>query len=55
MTVPNEHDRESGGVGRQTPPDGQDEAGDGSSLQAALAAAESRALESRDQIGRAHV
>jgi molecular chaperone GrpE len=49
MTVPNEHEP----AGRQTPPDVQDEAGDGSSLQAALAAAESRALESRDLYMRA--
>ena len=50
MTVPNEHDREPG---RQAPPAGQDEAADIGALQAALAAAESRALESRDLYMRA--
>jgi molecular chaperone GrpE len=53
MTVPNEHDRDSAGGGRQAPPGGQDEAADVGALQAALAAAESRALESRDLYMRA--
>jgi molecular chaperone GrpE len=50
MTVPNEHDREPG---RPAPPAGEDEAGDIAALQAAVAAAESRALESRDLYMRA--
>src|SRR6185436_20377609 len=50
MTVPNEHDRDPG---RQAPPGAQDEAGDAGTLQAALAAAEGRALESRDLYMRA--
>ena len=50
MTVPNEHDRETG---HQVPPGGQEEAGDLGALQAAVAAAESRALESRDLYMRA--
>jgi molecular chaperone GrpE len=49
MTVPNEHEA----AGRQAPPGGEDEAGDAGALQAALAAAESRALESRDLYMRA--
>jgi len=53
MTVPNEHDREAGGAARQAPPGAQDEAGDVGALQAALAAAEGRALESRDLYMRA--
>jgi len=50
MTVPNEHDRDPG---RQAPPGAEEEAGDAGSLQAALAAAETRALESRDLYMRA--
>jgi molecular chaperone GrpE len=50
MTAPNEYDRESG---HQGPPGGHEEAGDIGALQAALAAAESRALESRDLYMRA--
>ena len=50
MTVPNEHDREPG---HQVPAGGEDETGDLGSLQASLAAAESRALESRDLYMRA--
>jgi molecular chaperone GrpE len=49
MTVPNEHEAS----GRQAPPGGEDEAADVGSLQAALAAAEARALESRDLYMRA--
>jgi molecular chaperone GrpE len=48
MTVPNEHDS----TARQAPAGAQEEA-DGGSLQAALAAAENRALESRDLYMRA--
>jgi molecular chaperone GrpE len=51
MTVPNEH--ESAGAGRQAHPGDQEEAADTGALQAALAAAESRALESRDLYMRA--
>ncbi|HKQ16713.1 MAG TPA: nucleotide exchange factor GrpE [Steroidobacteraceae bacterium] len=50
MTVPNEHDREAG---QPVPPGADDEAGDLGALQASLAAAESRALESRDLYMRA--
>jgi molecular chaperone GrpE len=50
MTVPNEHDREAG---HQVPPGAQEEAADVAALQASLAAAESRALESRDLYMRA--
>lgn len=53
MTVPNEHDREAGGAARQGPPGAPDEAADVGALQAALAAAEGRALESRDLYMRA--
>jgi molecular chaperone GrpE len=55
MTVPNEQDRESGvgGTARQAPPGADEEAVDIGSLQAALAAAEGRALESRDLYMRA--
>jgi len=49
MTVPNEHEAS----GRQAPPGGEDEAADAGALQAALAAAEGRALESRDLYMRA--
>lgn len=49
MTVPNEHESS----GRQAPPAEQDDGGDGGALQAALAAAENRALESRDLYMRA--
>jgi molecular chaperone GrpE len=49
MTVPNEHES----AARQPPPGAQEEAADVSSLQAALAAAEGRALESRDLYMRA--
>ena len=49
MTVPNEHE---GGT-RPVPPGTQEEAADIGALQAALAAAESRALESRDLYMRA--
>ena len=49
MTVPNEHE----GTGRQVSPGGGDEAADLGALQAALAAAEARALESRDLYMRA--
>ena len=49
MTVPNEHDRESG---HPLPPRAGEEA-DVGALQASLAAAESRALESRDLYMRA--
>ena len=49
MTVPNEH--ETAGAGRQVPPGDQEEAA--AALQASLAAAESRALESRDLYMRA--
>jgi molecular chaperone GrpE len=49
MTVPNEHEAS----GRQAPPGGEDEAADAGALQAALAAAETRALESRDLYMRA--
>jgi molecular chaperone GrpE len=49
MTVPNEP--EAGG--RQAPPGREDEAADAGALQAALAAAEARALESRDLYMRA--
>ena len=48
MTVPNEHEA----TGRQAPPGG-DETADLGALQAALAAAEARALESRDLYMRA--
>jgi molecular chaperone GrpE len=51
MTAPNEH--ESAGVGRQAHPGDQEEAADAGALQASLAAAESRALESRDLYMRA--
>jgi molecular chaperone GrpE len=51
MTVPNEHDQQY--AGRQAPPAEQDEAADIGALQAALAGAESRALESRDLYMRA--
>jgi molecular chaperone GrpE len=51
MTVPNEHDREAG---HAVPPGAQEEeAADVAALQASLAAAESRALESRDLYMRA--
>jgi molecular chaperone GrpE len=51
MTVPNEHDREAG---HAVPPGAQEEeAADAAALQASLAAAESRALESRDLYMRA--
>jgi molecular chaperone GrpE len=53
MTVPNEHDRDSASGGRQAPPGAQDEATDVAALQAALGAAETRALESRDLYMRA--
>jgi molecular chaperone GrpE len=49
MTVPNEHEAS----GRQAPPGGEDEVTDLGALQAALAAAEARALESRDLYMRA--
>jgi molecular chaperone GrpE len=49
MTAPNEHETS----GRPAPPAEQDEAADAGTLQAALAAAESRALESRDLYMRA--
>ena len=49
MTVPNEHEA----AGRQPPPAEQDAATDFGALQAALAAAENRALESRDLYMRA--
>jgi molecular chaperone GrpE len=50
MTVPNEHEA----TGRQAPPGGEDEAADDiGALQAGLAAAEARALESRDLYMRA--
>jgi molecular chaperone GrpE len=49
MTVPNEHES----AARQPPPGAQEEAADVGSLQAALAAAEGRALESRDLYMRA--
>jgi molecular chaperone GrpE len=49
MTLPNEHDREAG---HQVPPGAQEEA-DVAALQASLAAAENRALESRDLYMRA--
>ena len=49
MTVPNEHESS----GRPVPPAEQDEAADVGTLQAALAAAEGRALESRDLYMRA--
>ncbi len=49
MTVPNEHEPS----GRQAPPAEQDDGGDVGALQAALAAAEGRALESRDLYMRA--
>ena len=49
MTVPNEHDSPA----RQAPPGAQEDAADVGSLQASLAAAESRALESRDLYMRA--
>lgn len=49
MTVPNEHEA----AGRPVPPGTQEEAADAGALQAALAAAESRALESRDLYMRA--
>ena len=50
---PNEHDREDAGAGRTAPPGVRDEAADAGALQAALAAAEGRALESRDLYMRA--
>ncbi|HKU15869.1 MAG TPA: nucleotide exchange factor GrpE [Steroidobacteraceae bacterium] len=50
---PNEHDRQAAGAGRTAPPGAEDEAADVGALQAALAAAESRALESRDLYMRA--
>jgi molecular chaperone GrpE len=49
MTVPNEHEA----ADRPVPPGTEDEAADADTLQAALAAAESRALESRDLYMRA--
>ncbi|HKS58409.1 MAG TPA: nucleotide exchange factor GrpE [Steroidobacteraceae bacterium] len=49
MTVPNEHE----GGARPAPPGTQEEGADIGALQAALAAAESRALESRDLYMRA--
>ena len=49
MTVPNEHE----GGARPAPPGTQEEGVDAGALQAALAAAESRALESRDLYMRA--
>ena len=49
MTVPNEQES----AGHQVPPAEQDEAADAGALQAALAAAEGRALESRDLYMRA--
>ena len=49
MTVPNEHE----GGARPAPPGTQEEGADAAALQAALAAAESRALESRDLYMRA--
>ena len=49
MTVPNEQEP----AGHQAPPGVQEEAAEAGSLQAALAAAESRALESRDLYMRA--
>jgi molecular chaperone GrpE len=49
MTVPNEHE----GGARPAPPGTQEEGADAGALQAALAAAESRALESRDLYMRA--
>jgi molecular chaperone GrpE len=49
MTVPNEHEA----TGRQAPPGGDGEAADLGALQTALAAAEARALESRDLYMRA--
>jgi molecular chaperone GrpE len=49
MTVPNEHEAS----GRPVPPGTQEDAADAGALQAALAAAESRALESRDLYMRA--
>ncbi len=49
MTVPNEHEAS----GRQAPPGAEDDAADVGALQAALAAAETRALESRDLYMRA--
>ena len=51
MTVPNE--QEPGGAGRQAPPGVEGEAADLGALQSSLAAAESRALESRDLYMRA--
>jgi len=50
MTVPNEHDREAG---HPVPPGADEEAMDVAALQASLAAAETRALESRDLYMRA--
>ena len=49
MTVPNEHEAS----GRQAPPGAEDDVADVGALQAALAAAEPRALESRDLYMRA--
>jgi molecular chaperone GrpE len=49
MTVPNEHESSA----RQAPPGADEEAADVGALQAALAAAEGRALESRDLYMRA--
>jgi molecular chaperone GrpE len=50
---PNEHDREPAGTERAAPPGEPDETVDVGALQAALATAESRALESRDLYMRA--
>jgi molecular chaperone GrpE len=51
--VPNEHERESEDARRPAPAGTEEEAADVGALQAALAAAESRALESRDLYMRA--
>ncbi len=51
--VPNEREHESEGASRPAPPGAEEEAADVAALQAALAAAESRALESRDLYMRA--
>ena len=53
MTVPNEHDKKSEAGGRPVPPGTEEEIADAGGLQAALAAAENRALESRDLYMRA--
>jgi molecular chaperone GrpE len=53
MTVPNEHEHEAAGAAHAVPPDAPDDASDAGDLQAALAAAEGRALESRDLYMRA--